>query len=190
MQYIINTMVFFQVDLIFDRKMKTFRFQFKDQLTSIEENLDRYLKNKTTDCILYAEDGSKFKIHQEVLGQTHFLREILFSTKEHCCQIMEILVPCSKIELSHLVNFLYDGEIRCKEEKESLKILENLNKLFGFDESLDFQNNHEEPFQADESFCSSTDTELLGDKEEALDNVVVIPIVKSINPIQRGRKVK
>ena len=170
--------------------MKMSRLQFKDQLTSIEENLDRYLKNKTTDCILYAEDGSKFKIHKEVLGQTYFLREILFSTKEHCCQIMEILVPCSKIELSHLVNFLYDGEIRCKEEKESLKILENLDKLFGFDESLDFQNNHEEPFQADESFCSSTDTELLGDKEEALDNVVVIPIVKSINPIQRRRKVQ
>ena len=170
--------------------MKMSRLQFKDQLTSIEENLDRYLKSKNTDCILYAEDGSKFKIHKEVLGQTHFLRKILFSTKEHCCQIMEILCPCSKNDLSHLVNFLYDGEIRCEEEKNALKILENLNKLFGFDKSLDFGNNYKETFQADESFCSSTDTELLGDKEEALDNVVVIPIVKSINPIQRGRKVK
>jgi hypothetical protein len=160
------------------------RLQFKDQLTSIEENLDGYLKSKTTDCILYAEDGSKFKIHKEVLGQTYFLREILLSAKEHCCQIMEILCPCSKNDLSHLVNFLYDGEIRCKKEKDSLKILENLNKLFGFDKSLDFRNNYEEPFQADDSFCSSTDTEVLGDKEEALDNVVVIPIVKSTNPIQ------
>ena len=183
-------MVFFQVDLIFDRKMKMSQLQFKDQLTLIEENLDRYLKSKKTDCILYAEDGSKFKIHKEVLGQTYFLRKILFSAKEHCCQIMEILLPCSKNELSHLVNFLYDGEIRCKDEKDSLKILENLNKLFGFDESLDFRNNYEEPFQADESFCSSTDTEVLGDKEEALDNVVVIPIVNSINPIQRLRKVQ
>jgi len=166
------------------------RLQFKDQLTLIEENLDRYLKSKKTDCILYAEDGSKFKIHKEVLGQTYFLRKILFSAKEHCCHLMEILLPCSKNELSHLVNFLYDGEIRCKDEKDSLKILENLNKLFGFDESLDFRNNYEEPFQADESFCSSTDTEVLGDMEEALDNVVVIPIVNSINPIQRLRKVQ
>ena len=76
-------MVFLQVHLSFDRKMKTFRFQFKDQVTSIEENLDRYLKKKTTDCFLYAEDGSKFKIHKEVLGQTYFLREILSSAKEH-----------------------------------------------------------------------------------------------------------
>ena len=102
--------------------MKTFRFQFKDQLTSLEENLDIYLKSKTTDCILYAEDGSKFKIHREVLGQTEFLRKILFSAKEHCREILEVLCPCSKDELSHLVNFLYDGEIRCKEEIDSLKI--------------------------------------------------------------------
>ena len=89
------------------------------------------------------------------------------------------------------MKFLYDGEIHCaKEEFDSLKILENLSKIFGFDENLSFQNHWEEPSQADESFCSSTDAELLGDKEEALDNVVVIPIVKSINPIQRGRKVK
>jgi hypothetical protein len=95
--------------------MKTFRFQFKDQLTSLEENLDIYLKSKTADC-------SKFKIHKEVLGQTEFLRKILFSAKEHCREILEVLCPCSKDELSHLVNFLYDGEIRCKEEIDSLKI--------------------------------------------------------------------
>ena len=39
--------------------LEIFRFQFKDQVTLIEENLDRYLKNKTTDSISYAVD-SKF----------------------------------------------------------------------------------------------------------------------------------
>ena len=88
------------------------------------------------------------------------------------------------------MNFLCDGEIHCKEGNDAVKILENLDKLFGFDERLDLQNDDKEPSQLDESFCPSSDTELLADKEEALDNVVVIPIVKSINPIKGRRKVQ
>ena len=112
------------------------QFTFKDQIASFEDNMDTYLKNKSRDCILYSEDGSKFKVHKELVGQTQFLRKILSSASERCCQTMEVLCPCSKDELNHLVNFLYDGKIHCGEELDSLKILENLNKIFGFSKNL------------------------------------------------------
>ena len=170
--------------------MKMSKFTFKNRIASFEDYIDFYLKNKATDCILYSDDGSKFKIHKEMFGQTTFLRRILSSANERCCGIVEVFCPCSKDELRHLVNFLYDGEIHCAEEElDSLKILENISKIFGFDENLSFQNHCEESSQ-DESFCSSTNTENLGGKEEGLDNIVVIPIVKSINPIKSRRKVK
>ena len=49
--------------------------------SNLEDYLDTYLKDKSRDCILYSEDGSKFSIHKEVLSQTSFLREILYSAK-------------------------------------------------------------------------------------------------------------
>ena len=48
------------------------------------------------------------------------------------------------------MNFLCDGEIHCKEGNDAVKILENLDKLFGFDERLDLQNDDKEPSQLDE----------------------------------------
>ena len=63
--------------------------------------------------------------------------EILSSTQEHCCSTIEVLIPCSKEELKHMVNFLYDGEIHCENESESLKVIENLQKIFGFPRNLD-----------------------------------------------------
>ena len=121
--------------------MKTCQFKFSDQIASFEAYLDFYLKNKPRDCILYSEDGSKFKVHKELFGQTDFLRKILSSTNEHCCGPIEVLCPCSKEELSHLVNFLYDGEIHC--DKDSLKIIENLQKIFGFPRNLDLNDPNE-----------------------------------------------
>ena len=46
-------------------------------------NLENYmvLTDKSRDCILYSEDGSRFSIHKEVFSQTSFLREILYSAK-------------------------------------------------------------------------------------------------------------
>ena len=117
--------------------MKTHQFKFSDQTASFENYMDFYLKNKSTDCILYSEDCSKFKVHKELFGQTNFLREILSSTKDQCCGTIEVLCPCSKEELGHLVNFLYDGEIHCEKESDSLTIIENLQKIFGFPRNLD-----------------------------------------------------
>ena len=116
--------------------METIQFKFNDQCASFENYLDFYLKNKSRDCILFSEDGSKYKVHKELFGQTDFLRKILSSTKDQCCGTIEVSCPCSKDELSSLVNFLCDGEIHCEEESESLKIIENLQNIFGFQRTL------------------------------------------------------
>ena len=73
---------------------------------TIENCLDVYLKNKSTDCILYSQDGGEFKIHKELFSQSSFLREILSSTKEHCCGTLEILCPCTKEELEKIVHLI------------------------------------------------------------------------------------
>ena len=58
--------------------METWQFNKKDQITVIGDSLDNYLKDKPTDCVLYAKDGSKFKIHRIVCA------------KEQCCEILEV----------------------------------------------------------------------------------------------------
>ena len=49
--------------------------------SNLENYLVTYLTDKSRDCILYSEDGSRFSIHKEVFSQTSFLREILYSAK-------------------------------------------------------------------------------------------------------------
>ena len=112
------------------------KYTFEDQVTTIEDYVDEYLKKKPPDCVLYSEDGTEFKIHNELLGQTDFLRKILSSAKNKCCEIIEILCPCSKEELRGLVKFLRTGGISCENKFDFLKIVKNLNKIFGFPESL------------------------------------------------------
>ena len=89
----------------------------KHYITAIPAYLDTYLKNKPADCVLYSEDGTEFKIRKELLSQTKFLRKILSSAKDHCCNIIEILCPCSKEDLGRLVEFLYHGKIICDRKK-------------------------------------------------------------------------
>ena len=107
-----------------------------DHIAGIQNNLNTYLKTKPRDCILYSEDGAEFKIHKELFTHTKFMRNILESAKEHCCGKLEIICPCDKEDLSHLVHFLYDGEIHCNEEFDSIRILDNLAKIFGFPKNL------------------------------------------------------
>ena len=107
-----------------------------ENVAKIEDCLDLYLKNRSSNCILYSQDGHEIKIHKEILCQTKFLREILSSARYHCCDALEILCPCNKQELEHLANFLYDGEIRCKSEDDCIEIQESLCKIFGFPENL------------------------------------------------------
>ena len=105
-----------------------------------EDSLNTYLRNKVPDCVLYSQDGGEFTIFKELLCQTSFLRKILLSTKDHCCSTIEILCPCSELELGYFVDFLVNGEIQCQNLSESLKIQEDLHKIFGFSKNLDFSN--------------------------------------------------
>ena len=111
------------------------KFKF-DHLSAILDYNETYFKNKPEDCILYAEDGTDFKIHKEVLGQTEFLRKVLLSTINHCCDTIEIICPCTKEELEKLVHFLYHGEIQCVDVFESFRSQEDLSKIFGFPEDF------------------------------------------------------
>lgn len=116
--------------------MHAFKYTFEDQVTAIEDYLDKYLKKKPPDCILYSEDNTEFKIHKELFGQTDFMIEILSSAKERCCGILEVFCPCSKEELGQMVKFLHTGEICCETKFDALNILENLDKIFGFTKYL------------------------------------------------------
>ena len=124
--------------------MEVLRLDNPDYIVTIDEHLDEYLKNKLPDCILYSNDGSEIKIHKELFGQTDFLREILSSSKDQCCATLEILCPCTKKELSHLVSFLYDGEINYENEVEVIEIKENLVKIFGFSRNLSLKDPNQE----------------------------------------------
>ena len=93
------------------------------------------MKNKLPDCILYSEDGTEFKTHKEILGQTKFMRKLLKSAK--CCGSIEIICPCSKEELGSLIELLTNGTVRCKDEIDLLKVFENLNKVLGFPTDFD-----------------------------------------------------
>lgn len=121
-------------------------FANKNHITTIEDCLDVYLKDKPANCILYSQDGGIVKIHKEILIQTNFLREILSSTKEHCCGKINISCPCTQKELEHLANFLYDGEIQYENDNDCIEIQENLHKIFGFSKDLMFNHSVSEKY--------------------------------------------
>ena len=108
----------------------------KHHTSIIEDYLDSYVTKKPADCILFSEDGSQFKIHKELFGQTEFMRQILTSANGQCCSLLEILCPCQTEDLRHLVHFLYDGEIHCENENDPQLIFDNLCKIFGFPEDI------------------------------------------------------
>ena len=82
-----------------------------DHSSTIIDYMETYFKKKPKDCIIYSEDGTGFEIHKELLGQTEFLRKLLITENNQCCDTIEIICPCTKEELARLVHFLYHGEI-------------------------------------------------------------------------------
>ena len=96
----------------------------------ISNFLESYLNNKAPDCNLYSEDGFVFKTHKEIFGQTKFMRKLLES--QSYCDLIEIIVPCSKEDLCNLIFFITHGKIQCDEKNDCFKIIENLDKILGF----------------------------------------------------------
>ena len=75
--------------------------------STIKDYLNTYLKDKPPDCILYSEDGTKFKTHKELFSQTPLMRRILrFANEHYYCGPIEIICQCSKEELCKLIEFL------------------------------------------------------------------------------------
>ena len=73
-----------------------------------------------------------------------------------------------------MVNSLYDGEIHCEEESDSLKIIENLQNIFGFARNLDL-NYHNETFSA-----SVDNIEAITTTEEVYENILDDPNANKI----------
>ena len=74
----------------------------KQHTSTIEDYMNSYVAKKSADCILYSEDGSQFKIHKELIGQTEFMRQILTSAKGQCCSMIEIICLYKKEDLQNL----------------------------------------------------------------------------------------
>ena len=69
----------------------------------------------------------------------NILQNWYYNDKDQCCGIIEIICPCSKDELARLIQFLYNGEIPCKDVFESFKSQEDLNLIFGFPENFNIE---------------------------------------------------
>ena len=138
----------------------------------IHDNLEIFLKNKAPDCIIYSEDGAEFKTHKELFGQTKFMRELLKSNN-YCGQI-EIILPCSKEELGHLMNFICEGKIQTNKKSDSKKFIENLNKILGF--PTDFINKFFVPRSAvlDEIEINNVEVVPQSSDKEAVEEPVMI----------------
>ena len=83
----------------------------KAQLFSNDDFLKSYFNAKEADCALYSADGEQFQIHKEILCQTKFMQNILFSVDKFCCKNIEIFCPCPAEDLKQIVNFMYSGKI-------------------------------------------------------------------------------
>ena len=139
---------------------------------TITNYLKSYLKKNPPDCILYSEDGSGFKIHKELLGQTKFMREVLKSA--NCCQEIEIIFPCSAEELGKIFDFIKDGKISCANKTESNRILMNFQKILGFQMEHDFANNFSSFNPTNENFTDVIEeyehVEIISESDEINDS--------------------
>ena len=171
-----------------------------------QEFMDSFFNKKPTDCILYSEDGIPIKIHREILSQTDLMQKILSSAKQSCCQTIEIICPCSKVELEYVMKFLYKGQLNCDSSFDFANILEILSKVFGFpkkfldewqdefeitQEVFDQQNNENTKI-FDVDFDMKIEVKL-NSIEEGLSPPIIIPLkpkkLKSVDVNQRSRSV-
>ena len=113
-------------------------FKNRNHALTFGSSIKSFLRAKPKDCCLYSEDGSQFKIHKEILGQSAFLRKILDSAKDSCCVAVDIFFPCSHKELGLIVKFLYTGKIVSDDVDDLSKTIENLKEILGFPKDLSF----------------------------------------------------
>ena len=95
-----------------------------------------------------------------------------------------------------MVNFLYDGEIHCEKESDSLKVIENLQKIFGFPRNLDLIYPNEAFFTSDNNSEAITVTEEvlenIPDDSDPQDIVIIPPRSKDVsdNLVIKAKEIK
>jgi uncharacterized Zn-finger protein len=72
------------------------------------------------------------------------------------------------------VNFLSDGEISCENESDLLKVIENLQKIFGFPENLDLS------YQNEAFFDSVNNIEAMAITEEVFEDILDDPNAEKV----------
>lgn len=97
------------------------------------ENMGSYFKHTLPDCSLFSEDNFEVSIHKEILYQTKFMQSMIKSA-DHDGFNSKFTIMCqtSKQDLERIINFLYHGEMVCKNQLEASELSNNLTKLFGF----------------------------------------------------------
>ena len=98
------------------------------------DNMNSYFKDQPPNSSIFSEDNCEFQIHNEILYQTPFMREMVKSVNRDCTDL-QIAIFCplvSKDELKIIVNFLYSGKILCANGTMGSQIEKLLTELFGF----------------------------------------------------------
>ena len=95
--------------------------------------METYFKHKTPDISLFSQDNFEIPVHKEVFYQTQLMCSMLKSANfDNCCSKASVICPLQNEELRMIVQFLYNGELVCRNEEEATQMSKNLSELFGF----------------------------------------------------------
>jgi len=95
--------------------------------------MEAYLKNTKPDITLLSEDKFEFTVHKEIFFQTQLMRTMIKSSDSgYCCSRVSVICSIPREELEMVVQFLYSGEVFCKNQNEANILSENIAGLFGF----------------------------------------------------------
>ena len=95
--------------------------------------METYLKNTKPDITLLSEDKFEITVHKEMFFQTQLMRSMIKSSdSDYCCSRVSVICSIPREELEMIVQFLYSGEVFCKNQKDANILSENLTGLFGF----------------------------------------------------------
>ena len=95
--------------------------------------METYMKNIKPDITLLSEDKFEITVHKEIFFQTQLMRTMIKSSdSDYCCSRVTVICSIPREELDMIVQFLYSGEVLCKNHKDANILSENLTELFGF----------------------------------------------------------
>ena len=95
--------------------------------------METHLKHTKPDITLLSEEKIEIMVHKEIFYQTQLMRTMIRSTdSDYCCSNVSVICSIPREELEMMVQFLYSGEVYCKNQKEANILSENLTGLFGF----------------------------------------------------------